>query len=100
MISDLIASVFAAIVIDPIQADVTERLNNLGASVEVIQQSRECLATAGPQLLQQAVDDPWWAGTTIIGIGTGWQSPADLLASKGPSCAPVVTLLQAPASES
>ncbi len=99
MLSEFLASVFSALVLDPVQAEVRQTLERAGASIEVVQQSTECLGTAGPALARQAVDDPWWATATIVGITTGYQSPADLLASGGPACEPVARFLTSAQAE-
>jgi hypothetical protein len=93
MLSDFLASVFSALVLDPVQAEVRQTLERAGASIEVVQQSTECLSTAGPALVRQAVDDPWWATTTIVGMTFGYQQPSELLASGGPACQPIVQFL-------
>lgn len=100
MIAEFIAAVFTALVITPIQTEVTERLDALGASAEIVQQSRACLTSAGPALLERATNDPWWAGTTVVGLTFGTESPAALLNSASPDCAPVAAYIATEQAES
>ncbi|EHS51961.1 hypothetical protein PDO_4959 [Rhizobium sp. PDO1-076] len=93
MISEFIASLFAAFVVEPVQADILARLDQAGASVEVLSQSRDCLATTAPILISRAGDDIWWAGSTVVAVATGWQSPAELLDAGNPACGPLATFL-------
>lgn len=93
MISDIAAWLFALFVIDPIYAEVRERMERANLPVQSVQQSQQCLATHGPRLLQQAGEDPVWAVGTAIGIATGWSSPVQLLDKGDPNCSSLARLL-------
>ncbi|UJW74224.1 hypothetical protein [Rhizobium sp. SL42] len=93
MISEIIASLFATFVVEPMQADILARLNEAGASVEVVSQSRDCLASTTPMLISRAGNDVWWAGSTVVAVAVGWQSPAELLDAGNPACGPLATFL-------
>jgi len=93
MISEFIASLFATFVVEPVQADILSRLDQAGASVEVVSQASDCLATTAPILISRAGDDIWWAGRTIVSVATGWQGPAELLDAGNPACGPLATFL-------
>lgn len=100
MIGDFIASLFAAFVVEPVQADIQQRLEEAGASVEVVSQATDCLSTTGPLLINRASGDLWWAGTTIVNVAIGWQSPAELLDAANPACTPLATFLTSDAASS
>lgn len=93
MISEIIAALFASLVVEPVQADILARLDRAGASVEVLSQSRDCLASTAPILIDRAGNDVWWAGSTVVAVATGWQSPAELLDAGNPACGPLATFL-------
>lgn len=93
MISEWIASLFAMLVVGPIEADVRQRLEDLRAPVEVVTQAGDCLRTTGPLLIERATNDLWWAGTTIFSVAGGFTSPAELLDANNPTCAPIAGYL-------
>ncbi len=99
MISEWIASLFAALVIDPLQADIQQRLEEMKAPVEIVTQAGDCLRTTGPQLIERATGDLWWAGTTVVYVATGLTSPAELLDAGNPACAPIASYLTSAEAE-
>jgi hypothetical protein len=99
MISEIAAWLFALFVIDPIHAEVRERVERANLPVQAVQQSQQCLATHGPRLLEQAGEDPVWAVSTAIGIATGWTSPAQLVEINDPNCSVLAQLLADQAGE-
>ncbi|MES5099489.1 hypothetical protein ABUK73_14760 [Agrobacterium sp. BA1120] len=95
MISDIAAWFITLFVLNPIQADVQERMQGVNASAQSIQQSQQCIAAQGPKLLQRAGEDPSWAVATAAGYTLGWTSPSQLLDANDPNCAELTRLLQA-----
>lgn len=93
MIAEWIASIFAMLVVDPIDADIRQRLEEMKAPVEVVSQAGDCLRTTGPLLIDRATGDLWWAGTTVVSVVSGLTSPAELLDAENPSCAPLASYL-------
>lgn len=86
MISDIVAWLFALFVMDPLQAQISERLERAKLSVSAIEQSRQCVASHGPELVARAGEEPGWAITTAVGVATGWTSPAELFDARDPNC--------------
>ena len=72
MISEIAAWLFALFVVDPLHAEIRERVDAANLPVQALQQSQQCVATHGPRLLQRAGEEPVWATGTAIGIATGW----------------------------
>lgn len=99
MIADWIASLFAVLVVDPLQADIQQRLEDMKAPVEVVSQAGDCLRTTGPALIDRATGDLWWAGTTAVYVVSGLTSPAELLDANNPACAPIASYLTSAAAE-
>ena len=99
MISDIAAWLITLFVLNPIQAEVQDRLQGANASAQSLQQSQQCVASQGPKLLQRAGEDPSWAIATIAGYSFGWTSPVQLLDANDPNCAELTRLLQSSASE-
>ena len=87
MISEIAAWLFALFVVDPLQAEIRERVDSAKLPVEMVQQSQQCVTTHGPRLLQRAGEEPVWATGTAIGIAVGWTSPTTLFDVNDPNCA-------------
>ena len=94
MISDIAAWLFALFVIDPLQAEMRERLDGANVPVAAIQQSRQCIASHAPRLLRRAGEEPGWAVTTAVGVAVGWTTPVQLLDANDPTCAVLIRSLQ------
>jgi hypothetical protein len=93
MISDIAAWLLALFVIDPLQAELRERLDTANVPVAEVQQSRQCVASHAPRLLQRAGDEPGWAVTTVVGVATGWTAPVQLLDANDPNCSALIRIL-------
>ncbi|EKF59955.1 hypothetical protein QWE_07651 [Agrobacterium albertimagni AOL15] len=93
MIGEWIAALFAAFVVDPVEADIRQRLEAMQAPVQVVAQVGTCLRTTGPMLVDRASGDLWWAATTAMSVATGLTSPAELLDADNPACAPIAGYL-------
>lgn len=94
MISNLLAALFATFALGPLQAEIERHAVAAGQPVEIIRQSQACLSSEVPALAQRASEDTFWTISTVIGLSTGWNSPADLLDKSNPDCAPVIKLIQ------
>ena len=94
MISDIAAWLFALFVIDPLHAEISERLEGANVPVAAIQQSRQCIASHAPRLVERAGEEPGWAITTAVGVATGWTAPVELFDAGDPNCATLVRALK------
>lgn len=94
MLSNFIAWLFTTFAIAPLQAEIEQYAAAANLPVEIVQQSRTCLSSQVPLLVQRASEDSYWTVTTIIGVATGWSDPADLLDKNNPSCAAVIGLIK------
>lgn len=90
MISDIAAWIFALFVIDPLQAEVRERVAQANLPVEAVQQSQQCVTTHAPLLLERATNDPSWAVGTAVSVAVGWTPPTQLFDTADPNCAVLV----------
>ena len=93
MIAEFFSWLFAAFVIDPIQADIATLLELLKAPEAVVSQASHCLGTTAPALIDRAARDPWWAGSTVMSVATGFTTAAELLDASNPACGPIATFL-------
>jgi hypothetical protein len=86
MIADIAAWIFTLFVVDPLHAEMRQHIDRANVPVEIVQQSRQCLAIEGPRLIERAGNEPGWATATAIGISIGWISPERLFERADPSC--------------
>lgn len=86
MISEIAAWLFTLFIIDPLHAEVRQRVEQANLPIETLQQSRQCISAQAPRLLERAGNEPVWAVGTAIGIATGWTSPVLLLDTRDPNC--------------
>lgn len=94
MISDIVAWLFALFVIDPLQAEIGTRLERANVPVAAIQQSRHCVESHGPRLLQRAGEEPGWAVATATSVAIGWTSPVQLLDAGDPNCSTLIRVFR------
>ncbi|SIQ17376.1 hypothetical protein SAMN05880590_102411 [Rhizobium sp. RU35A] len=93
MFSDLAAWLITAFVLNPVQAELRQELQQADASVQMVQQVQQCVASEGPRLIERATGEPVWAVRTAIGLTLGWTSPVSLLDASNPNCAPILRLI-------
>ncbi|MDH7804543.1 MULTISPECIES: hypothetical protein [unclassified Rhizobium] len=99
MVSNLIAWLFATFAIGPLQAEFEQYAAAANLPLEIVQQSRTCLSSQVPLLVQRASEDSFWTISTIVGISTGRSNPADLLDKDNPACAAVIGLFEDKAAD-
>lgn len=83
--SEFISYLFALLVVGPLQAEVSERLQGI-PSADIVQAGRACITEEAPRLLQRAQDDWAWAAANAIGVGIGAVDPLSLLAGQSQGC--------------
>lgn len=83
--SEFMSYLFAILVVGPLQAEVSERLQGI-PSDEIVEAGRACIAEEAPKLLQRAQEDWAWAAANAIGVGVGVVDPVTLLASQNADC--------------
>lgn len=90
--SEFISYLFAILVVGPLQAEVSERLQGV-SSAEIVQAGRACISEEAPRLLQRAQDDWAWAAANAIGVGVGLVDPLTLLESESQQCSRALRVL-------
>lgn len=97
--SDFIAALIAFFVIDPLTAELDGKIAGLKSAPETAAIVRDCAGAIGPQLVQKASGDYWWAATTAFSVATGLTAPESLLADGPASCQTALSLLKGEAGE-
>ncbi|OLP57026.1 hypothetical protein BJF92_21195 [Rhizobium rhizosphaerae] len=91
--SDFISMLFAIFVVNPLQAEVSDRLRGVAVN-ELIGAGRACIAAEGPRLLERAQANWGWAAANAIGVSFGMVDPATLLSGDNADCRRVLPLLR------
>ena len=94
MFSEVVASIFSVFLIEPLQAEVSERIAAAKAPASIMSASQECLATQAPHLINRATNELGWAVSNAVGISIGWKDPVELLDKNAPGCAQLIGALK------
>ncbi|MBP2236582.1 hypothetical protein J2Z31_003096 [Sinorhizobium kostiense] len=90
--SEFLSYLFAILVVGPLQAEVSERLQGV-PSPEIVEAGRACIATEAPRLLERAQEDWAWAAANAVGVGVGVVDPVSLLSGQNADCNRLVQVL-------
>ena len=90
MLDTTLAALVSFFLIDPLQAEISKRLEADGAPPTIVADIASCARTATPALVERATGDPWWAAATAVGIWLGSTKPDVVLAEAAPVCAPAI----------
>lgn len=94
MIRDFILSLVAFFIVDPFKAELNQKLAAVHAPAEIVREVQRCATSATPILLERAMSDWWWAGTTAISVSIGMITPEQVLVEAAPACGPAVRAAQ------
>jgi len=86
MLQELLAAVVGVLIVDPLQAEMNERLAQVRAPQTVIAEMRTCAEASLPQLADRAVADPLWVVSTTFDVWTGRTAPERILGGTSPQC--------------
>jgi hypothetical protein len=84
---DLIATLVALFLIEPMQAEIGENLDAARVSQAVVAEVTGCARTAAPVIVERAASDPWWAASSAMRLWAGWVPPETVLVEAAPGCA-------------
>jgi hypothetical protein len=84
---DLIAALVGFLLIDPLNAEMADKLAAAREPEAVTAGVTACARSAAPRIVEQVAADPWWAVTNIIGVWVGASRSEALLVEIAPGCA-------------
>ncbi|NNM73082.1 hypothetical protein [Enterovirga aerilata] len=87
---DFVATLLSLFLIQPLQAELTERLEAARVPQAVVAEVAACTRQAAPRVLDRALSDPVWAAGSAIRVWFGAARPEALLVEIAPGCAPAV----------
>jgi hypothetical protein len=85
----------STLILQPVQAEVADRLRKAKVGPEVVAQAQSCMSSALPTLVQRVGDDYWWAVTTAAGVWLGLTPLERVVAEVAPSCRGTVDMIRA-----
>ncbi|MBA1155025.1 hypothetical protein [Microvirga mediterraneensis] len=86
MLQELLASIVSVLIVDPLQADMNERLAQIRAPQAVIADVRTCAEASLPKLADRAVADPLWVVKATFDVWTGRTAPEEILGGTSTQC--------------
>ena len=91
---EFLIAVITALLIQPLQAAIAEKLEAARAPQAVVAQLAGCAETAAPEVIDRAKSDPVWATVSAIRLALGWVRPEALLVEAAPGCGPAAAVAQ------
>lgn len=94
MIRDLFVFVLNIFVLEPFQAEISQRLGRLGAPPAVVREVMSCASAAQPVLVERFSNDPFWAAGTVLRLWLGTRTYQAVLRDEVPACGPALSAAQ------
>lgn len=86
LVQEIFAIIVNILVVEPLQAEMNERLAQARAPQAIIADVRTCATASLPILADRAAADPAWAVTTALNVWIGTAAPEDVLSTNSPQC--------------
>ena len=87
---DLFAALVSFFLIEPLQAEMADKLAAARAPQAIVSNVASCIDGAAPALVQRAWSDPWWVASTSFSVWVGAASLEEVAARAVPACTPAV----------
>jgi hypothetical protein len=86
MLHEILVSLVSLLIVDPLQAEMNERLAQIRAPQAIIADMRACAEDSLPQLAGRAIAEPIWVVTTTLNVWTGRIVPEEILGGTSAQC--------------
>ncbi|HEV2564666.1 MAG TPA: hypothetical protein VGU19_06245 [Microvirga sp.] len=86
MLQELLSAVVSVLIVDPLQAKMSERLAQIRAPQAVIADVRSCAESSLPKLAERAMAEPLWVVTTTLDVWIGRTAPEAILGGTSAQC--------------
>lgn len=86
MLQEILATLVGVLIVDPLQAEMGERLARVRAPQAVIADMRACAESSLPKLADRAMSDPLWVVATTLEVWTGNTAPESVLGGTSAQC--------------
>ncbi len=84
---DLIAALVSFFLIEPLQAEMADKLAAARAPQAIMAEVTSCARDAAPRIVERVISDPWWAVSSGFQVWTGTARPEAMLVEAAPGCA-------------
>lgn len=86
MFNELLSILVGVLIVDPLQAEMSDRLAKIRAPQTVIADMRTCAESSLPKLADRAMSDPLWVVATTLDVWTGNTAPENVLGGTSAQC--------------
>ncbi|MGY4432811.1 hypothetical protein ACVWWO_005288 [Bradyrhizobium sp. F1.13.1] len=90
MLSGIVYFIVQALILDPLQTEISERLVTARVPPQIVAQVNECAKSSLPAMVRRATDDPRWAVEVALDVWLGRKTPERVVEDAAPSCRPVM----------
>lgn len=90
MLSDIFLALVNMFVVEPAQAELGRRLEQLRAPPAIIRDVSDCLSAARPVLIEAYIEDPVRGVLTVVRLWTGLTTYDAVLQDEVPACKPAL----------
>jgi hypothetical protein len=88
--SDFITFLVSFFLIEPLQAELADKLAAARTPQALVTQVTVCATTSAPVIVERAARDPWWATASALRLWVGQARPETVLVEAAPGCATAV----------
>lgn len=87
---DFIVALISFFLVTPLQQQVNDALAATRAPQEIVAAVATCARQHSQEIVDRAVNDPWWAASSVFKVWAGLSEPHALLVEAAPACAVAV----------
>ena len=87
---EIIAALVAFFILDPLKADISERLAATRAPQALVRELAACAQRETPTVVARLAQDPWWGVTTVVRVWAGLTPLDAVLQETAPGCRPAL----------
>jgi hypothetical protein len=91
---EFIAALISFFLVEPLQHEIADTLAATRAPREIVVAVTDCAREHGPETVDRATENPWWAASSALSIWTGLATPQTLLVEAAPDCAAAVEAIE------
>lgn len=86
MLNSILFYVLQLLILDPVQARITDHLTRANVPPQIVAQIKACATSSMPVLIQKVTDDPVWGAQTVLQIWVSQMPPEQIIRQFAPAC--------------
>jgi hypothetical protein len=90
MLETIIQLLVRSILLDPLQAEISDRLTKARVPPAILSQVKDCVSSSVPVVVGRVQRDPQWAIGVALDIWLKRRSPEQVADDAAPACRPAV----------